>query len=221
MSQKIKPGDKFGCWTVIADPDSRYCTCRCRCGTVRSVYRSSLLSGKSKSCGCLREELDEARIDKLILNHKFGRLMPIKRLLDTTASAKNRQYLCKCDCGRTAIMTDRQLRFYHVKSCGCLRRENSAVLMDKIAEEGHDAVKRSQVDGTTTYSLDQRRSKNNTSGIKGVSRMKSGQYRAYINLRRRQIHLGCFDTLEEAEAARLEAEKIYYDPILKNPKNKN
>ena len=95
------------------------------------------------------------------------------------------------------------------------------MLMDKIAEEGQDAVKRSQVDGTTTYSLDQKRSKNNTSGIKGVSRMKSGQYRAYINLRRRQIHLGCFDTLEEAEAARLEAEKLYYDPILKKLINKN
>jgi len=44
------------------------------------------------------------------------------------------------------------------------------------------------------------RHKNNTSGFKGVSRV-GRKYRACIHANRRRIHLGCFDTPEEAHAA--------------------
>lgn len=54
--------------------------------------------------------------------------------------------------------------------------------------------------------------------IKDVSQMKSGKYRAYINLKRKQHHLGVFDTLEEAEKARKEAEKELYKPVIKRYK---
>ena len=50
-------------------------------------------------------------------------------------------------------------------------------------------------------------SKNNTSGLNGVSLMDSGKWRAYINLNYKQKHLGCFNTKEEACAKRLSAEK--------------
>lgn len=44
---KISPGDRFGHWTVLAPSKERpyYFTCRCDCGTVKDVYRSSLLQG--------------------------------------------------------------------------------------------------------------------------------------------------------------------------------
>ena len=45
-------------------------------------------------------------------------------------------------------------------------------------------------------------SKNNTSGFNGVSKMKNGKYRAYINQDYRQIHLGFYDTAEDAKKAR-------------------
>lgn len=224
MKSKIKVGDKFGYWTVITVADKeRCCTCRCRCGTIKDVDRSSLLSGASKSCGCLyrarRRERDEARIDKLILGLKLGRLMPIKRLPGTPDSTRDLKYLCKCDCGRELVMTYGQLK--KTRSCGCLRKETSSMLMGNIEEKGHVEVKNSQVDGTRTHSLAQKTSKNNTSGVKGVSRTKNGGYRAYINLRRTQINLGYYDTLEEAALARCEGEKLYYEPILEKAKNKN
>jgi len=54
-------------------------------------------------------------------------------------------------------------------------------------------------------------SANSTSGINGVSYMKSrGKYRATIMVNRKQIHLGLFDTIEEAKAARAAAD-IEYD----------
>lgn len=54
--------------------------------------------------------------------------------------------------------------------------------------------------------------------IKGVSYTKNGKYRAYINLKRKQKHLGVFDTLEEAKKAREEAEKEIFDPLFEKHK---
>ena len=116
-------------------------------------------------------------------------------------------------------MTVEQLK--KARSCGCLRRENSAVLMDSIKEAGYDKIQDARIDGTITYSLVQKTRRNNTSGIKGVSRLKNGKYRAYLNLRRTQINLGYYDTLEEAALARREGEKLYYEPIPEKAKNKN
>ena len=53
-------------------------------------------------------------------------------------------------------------------------------------------------------------SKNNTSGINGVSQRKNGKYRAYINDHYKQINLGEFDTLEDAAKARRSASIQYY-----------
>lgn len=220
--RKIQIGDKFGYWTVLSKADKRRYLCRCQCGTVKAVDYGSLLSGSSKSCGCLyrarRREEDEARIDARLLGRKLGRLTPIKRLPGEVDSAANLRYLCKCDCGREVVMTYGQLK--KTRSCGCLRKETSAMLMDDIVEKGHDKIQDARIDGTITYSLEQKIRRNNTSGVKGVSRLKNGKYRAYINLRRTQINLGYYDTLEEAALARREGEKLYYEPILEKANKK-
>lgn len=62
-------GNKFGRWTVISEADplitpsgnrfSRY-LCRCDCGTERLITTNSLTSGRSKSCGCLHNEISAA-----------------------------------------------------------------------------------------------------------------------------------------------------------------
>jgi hypothetical protein len=48
--------------TLVATPRGqlkRHFECVCDCGTVRNVYSQSLISGKSRSCGCLSR--DEVR----------------------------------------------------------------------------------------------------------------------------------------------------------------
>ena len=54
----------------------------------------------------------------------------------------------------------------------------------------------------------------NSSGVMGVrKRLDTGKYQAFINHKRKQIPLGCFDTLEEAKAARKQGEIDYgYHP---------
>ena len=57
-------GQRFGRWTVIERAGSdRYRTavvtlwlCRCDCGTEAIVRGQNLRSGRSLSCGCLRDE---------------------------------------------------------------------------------------------------------------------------------------------------------------------
>jgi hypothetical protein len=54
-------------------------------------------------------------------------------------------------------------------------------------------------------------SKNNKTGYKGVSfNKKNNNFKAYINLNYKQIHLGYFDTAEEANEVRRAAELHYY-----------
>lgn len=59
---KAHNGAAFGCWTVVSQLDGNYVQCQCACGTIRSIYRSNLTSGKTMSCGCDRSrKVAEAR----------------------------------------------------------------------------------------------------------------------------------------------------------------
>jgi hypothetical protein len=51
--------------------------------------------------------------------------------------------------------------------------------------------------------------KNSTTNFKGVSKQGS-KYRAYVSVNRRQIHLGRFDTAEEAYAAYVTAARQHF-----------
>lgn len=61
MGRKLKlmpVGTRIGKWIVSGDPirlregkATKY-PCRCACGTLRDVYSTELLAGRSKSCGC-------------------------------------------------------------------------------------------------------------------------------------------------------------------------
>ncbi len=52
--------------------------------------------------------------------------------------------------------------------------------------------------------------KNNTTGYKGVYLRKNGKYRSIIRVYNKNIHLGTFDTPEEASLAYEEAKMIYH-----------
>jgi len=60
-----------------------------------------------------------------------------------------------------------------------------------------------------------RKSKNNTSGYKGVSYVKSrGKWVAYIYSNKKRIQLGYFGEIQDAIDARKAAETKYHSPIL-------
>lgn len=56
---------------------------------------------------------------------------------------------------------------------------------------------------------------NNTSGYKGVSRYSHSKWRAQIVVNQKYIHLGIFDTAEEAHKAYCEAAKLHFGNFAK------
>jgi len=66
VAAKLMKGEKFSRWTVNSNITTinkkhRNIECICDCGTIKVVRIDSLKNGKSKSCGCLKNELTISR----------------------------------------------------------------------------------------------------------------------------------------------------------------
>lgn len=64
----------FERWFILRDLGGSYLMCLCDCGKIKSVCRSNLLRGKSKSCGCWRAEQTARRCTKHGHSKKGSRL---------------------------------------------------------------------------------------------------------------------------------------------------
>jgi hypothetical protein len=61
---KIQVGEHFGRLVVVGQISDRgRFVCRCHCGRVVEVVAAKLLSGHTRSCGCLKRELAIERLD--------------------------------------------------------------------------------------------------------------------------------------------------------------
>lgn len=73
MKDKSVIGKTFGRWMVVGEAPrrghSRYVLCRCECGTVREVNLDNLRTGKSKSCGCFKNEQAAKRGRERLTKH--------------------------------------------------------------------------------------------------------------------------------------------------------
>lgn len=97
--------------------------CTCDCGRKIIVSGYCLVSGKTKSCGCLNKNSDQ-KSQKLV-GKRFGKLLVIER----AGSDKHKQavWKCICDCGKEVFVTSRRLTTGNTKSCGCLIAPESLV----------------------------------------------------------------------------------------------
>lgn len=119
--------------------------CICECGQEVDVSTHNLVSGKTKSCGCLQKEkasqigkktIDNARqyhIDQL-LGKRFGRLL----VIENTYQVKNHTYVwkCLCDCGNITYVRTTDLTKGNTLSCGCLISKGQAII-EKILLENN------------------------------------------------------------------------------------
>lgn len=91
-------GQKFNRLTVIKEAErdktykgdsSRRWLCRCECGKELIVSRRSLLHGRSKSCGCLRIELNRKQAKERRLPGKSAAEKRLFRRYLTSAKSRN------------------------------------------------------------------------------------------------------------------------------------
>lgn len=199
--QRDLTGQRFGRLTVTGYQGKtgglHRWQCRCDCGRTALVGQTQLLSGKTKSCGCLAHPPVQD-----IRGCRFGSLTAVEY-------AGNRQgqyyWRCRCDCGRETEVRQSSLLSGKTKSCGCLQ---ARVVVDNMKF----------VEGTSVTLLEkagERLLSTNTSGHTGVYwREKSGKWVAQIGFKGKTCYLGSYTRIEDAVKARKAAEERLYGPFL-------
>lgn len=121
-------GKRFNRWTVESMYGSKkngrgfatYWNCVCDCGKHGIIEGSRLRSGKSKSCGCLRNEMASARRKIDLTGQRFTKLLVIKEAYTKNYSV---YWECLCDCGNTCYVPTHRLTTGTTKSCGCILKD--------------------------------------------------------------------------------------------------
>lgn len=133
----------FGDWKVISKSPNRskdkhvqwICECQ-KCGTVKEVRGTYLRNGRSTGCGCGRtQKLRESHIIDITGNEygflKVNRRATNKEIQEAGYNPDKRIYWnCLClKCGNdNVIVPTAYLRDGIVKSCGCLKSYNEALI---------------------------------------------------------------------------------------------
>lgn len=198
----------------------RYYKCRCdRCGNIVTVRGENLVSKNTTSCGSChtprKRRGNEYRYDSSKecyigkASNTDAEFMVDKEDFDnvskwtwyetsygymmTRVAAKKQIFLHRFICGQTSPLTDEYVVDHINRNTLDNRRSNLRVT--------------SSYGNARNHSL----SKSNSSGVTGVSYYKPGnKYRAYIQDNDKFVSLGYFDTLDDAIAARKEAEGRIY-----------
>lgn len=193
-------GRRFGLLTVLEITDDRTSDgrrrylCRCDCGNQHLVTYGDLTSGKVTSCGC------KARgVKKDLTGQRFGRLTVLSvHSAPTDRKSTTYKWLCRCDCGKTTVVSANALLTGKRRSCGCLQV---------------DAVKSLYTDGTAPCKLREsaKPRATNSSGVTGVWYDKRrAKWCAELMLRGKKYYLGRYDKIEDAIAARKAGEQRYF-----------
>lgn len=109
-------GKQFGDWTIIQHLGHGKVICQCSCGTVKELYKKSLVEGKTKSCGCKKTENFRKTAIENIVGQTFGDW--------TVLSELGGGYVeCVCSCGTHRKVYKPSLKNGRTKSCGCKQRK--------------------------------------------------------------------------------------------------
>lgn len=191
-------GERFGSLTVMSmlreESHNRIMyRCVCTCGKSIDISENMLLYGNKCSCGCKNSHTQDLR------GRRFSSLMCIDPVKGRAKDGSVR-WLCECDCGGTVIVSSNKLMTGHTTSCGCAAGRGGI-------------LSKTFIDGTCIeIMLSEKIPKNNTSGIRGVTR-KRNKWQAYITYGGKRQYLGSYDTREEAAKARSNAEEKIRDHI--------
>lgn len=119
LPSRVAPGKTFNRWTAIhfvssqANKTNPKWLFKCICGNEKIVAAGSVVSGGSKSCGCLRTEM----LATVKAGDKFNRLTAGRM------AEKGGYWHFKCTCGNDHVAKLYEVRAGQIKSCGCLRGE--------------------------------------------------------------------------------------------------
>lgn len=135
LVSKNLTGKIFGRLKVIAKDNNNsnknngtYWICECECGNTCSIQGRRLLSGQTKSCGCLRKEkaIEIHTVD--LIGQKFCKLTVINKDTQKSGLGSGAYWICECECGGIKSVKGSDLLRGNVKSCGCLQSSGEFLL---------------------------------------------------------------------------------------------
>ena len=111
-------GNRYGKLTVLSPAapifrsnrtNRKAWLCRCDCGREIISAEDNLVSGHSRSCGCGKGHS--------VKGMKVGMLTILSRAPSSTSM---RYWNCRCDCGNTIVISQADIDWGGVTSCGCI-----------------------------------------------------------------------------------------------------
>ena len=168
--------------------------CQCDCGKECYAPARQLMGGYKRSCGCLShpplKEYVGRRFGQLTVQEYAGK------------SRGMHQWLCRCDCGREAVVGQTLLQNGKTRSCGCLKAEG---LVERLELLDGTAVAKLKKQSQQTYVT-------NVSGCTGVYQKKGcGPWYAQITFKGKTHFLGTYHDMGEAVRVRKRAEEILFE----------
>lgn len=206
-------GQKFGRLTVLCltnecSGHARKWLCECECGNKITARGSHLRNKIIQSCGCLRKELKK-KYNDYNLDGEYG--------VGYTSNTNEPFYFDIEDFDKIknyswSINSDGYIVAYINKDIPIYPLHRLIVKTDKIVDHinhrKYDNRKCNLREVTNQQNtMNQSLKSNNTSGVTGVDFIKNtSKWRARIKSNNKEIHLGVFDTFDDAVKARKEAE---------------
>lgn len=153
-------GEIYGRLTVTKEVEShrtpcgsikRRFLCNCVCGKEVIVQMGELRSGKSRSCGCLKNDLLVERSTRDLTGRKLGRWRVVKvhdYVVYASTGQRHKRYVCQCDCGAVKIVRASNLASGISLSCGCWKVERT-----KETRTTHGHSNRVDSGRTRTYGI--------------------------------------------------------------------
>jgi AP2 domain len=215
-------GEKFGRLTVLEELrkyngkwNESYLRCVCECGNEKDVRTRDVTSGRTKSCGCLRDETTTIRSTKHgLAGTRFHNIW--RSVKDRCQNERNYQY--KDYGGRGVGICNHWQTFenfyndlYESYRQHVMEHGEKQTSLDRIDVNGDYEPKNCRWATSSVQSFNQRKKRTNTSGVIGVSWHKqTSKWSAQIRIDGKKIHLGTFNDFGEAVTVRQEAELKYY-----------
>lgn len=215
-------GNIYGYLTAVSKTTEKTKTgtylwnCLCKCGNILKVPISSLTTGHTKSCGCWYWE-SRKKFNKYDITDDFGIGYTSENeefYFNLDDFDKIKEYYWRTDRKGYLITDDfnnngQKIKMHRlIMSCSY----GDGKIVDHMNFNKKDNRKENlRLVTPMQNSQWQRLRPTNTSGVTGVGNAGYGnKWIAYIDANKERIHLGTFDTFEEAVKVRLTAEKHYF-----------
>lgn len=200
-------GQTYGRLTVLGETNkrygNRYWLCRCECGTETAVEHSSLRGGHTRSCGCLHREivLDMFQTHGMSNTSEYASW---ESMLGRCTNPSNTAYPYYGGRGIEVCSRWRQFENFY-EDMG--PKPSPKHTIDRIDNDGNYepancrwATKLQQIRNTRMQS----------NPDVGIGKRPSGKYWVRIHAHNTSVHVGTYNTIDQARKARRDAEDKYW-----------